>query len=81
MGSDTEGQKIENYKIHVEAPVGAAVYFDGEYMGIAPVSFQKISGEHTIIFRQNGYETKTYTVTISSDKADSHYSYPALVPN
>lgn len=81
MGSDMEGQKIENYKIHVEAPVGAAAYFDGEYMGIAPVSFQKISGEHTIIFRQNGYETKTYTVTISSDKADSHYNYPALVPN
>lgn len=81
MGTDASGEVIENYKIHVEAPAGAAVYFDGEYMGIAPVSFQKISGEHTIIFKQNGYETKTYTVTISSDKADSHYSYPALVPN
>lgn len=81
MGSDTEGVKIENYRIHVEAPVGAAVYFDGEYKGIAPVSFQKVSGEHTIIFRQNGYETKTYTVTISSDKADTHYSYPSLEPN
>lgn len=81
MGSDTEGEKVENYRIHVEAPVGAAVYFDGEYKGIAPVSFQKVSGEHTIIFRQNGYETKTYTVTISSDKADTHYSYPSLEPN
>ncbi|MBO5277958.1 MAG: PEGA domain-containing protein [Lachnospiraceae bacterium] len=81
MGSDMDHEKIEGYKIHVEAPSGASVYFDGEYVGVAPVSFDKVSGEHTIIFKQNGYEPKTYTVTISSDKADSHYSYPALVPN
>lgn len=81
MGSDMSSEKIAGYKIHVEAPVGASVYFDGEYVGVAPVSFDKISGEHTIIFKQDGYEPKTYTVTISSDKADSHYSYPALVPN
>lgn len=81
MGSDMNSEKIEGYKIHVEAPSGAAVYFDGEYVGVAPVSFDKVSGEHTIIFKQSGYEPKTYTVTISSDKADSHYSYPALVPN
>lgn len=81
MGNDMDSETIENYKIHVEAPVGAGVYFDGEYVGIAPVSFDKVSGEHTIIFKQDGYEPKSYTVTISSDKADSHYSYPALVPN
>lgn len=81
MGSEIQGMVIENAKIHVEAPVGAAVYFDGEYVGVAPVSFQKVSGEHTIIFRQNGYETKSYTVTISASKTDSHYSYPALEPN
>lgn len=81
MGSEIQGMVIENCKIHVEAPVGAAVYFDGEYVGVAPVSFQKVSGEHTIIFRQNGYETKSYAVTISSNKTDSHYSYPALAPN
>lgn len=81
MGGDMNSEKIEGYKIHVEAPSGAAVYFDGEYVGVAPVSFDKVSGEHTIIFKQNGYEPKTYTVTISSEKADSHYSYPALVPN
>lgn len=80
MGNDMETKKIENYKIHVEAPAGASVYFDGEYVGVAPVSFQKVSGEHTIIFRQDGYKTKTYTITVSEDKADSHYSYPALVP-
>ncbi len=81
MGSEIQGMVIEDAKIHVEAPVGAAVYFDGEYVGVAPVSFQKVSGEHTIIFRQNGYETKSYTVTISASKTDSHYSYPALTPN
>lgn len=81
MESEVPVRVIEGYKIHVEAPVGAAVYFDGEYIGVAPVSFQKVSGDHTIIFRQNGYETKTYTVTISDSEADSHYSYPALAPN
>lgn len=84
MGNDNngavEGETVGAYKIHVEAPQGASVYFDGEYMGVAPVSFQKVSGEHTIIFKQDGYETKTYTVTISDAKADSHYSYPALKP-
>lgn len=84
MGNDndspTDGEKVGDYKIHVEAPSGASVYFDGEYMGVAPVSFQKVSGEHTIIFKQSGYETKTYTVTISDVKADCHYSYPSLRP-
>ena len=81
MESEVPVRAIEGYKIHVEAPVGAAVYFDGEYVGVAPVSFQKVSGEHVIIFRQNGYETKSYSVTISDSEADSHYSYPALAPN
>ncbi len=78
--SPTDGEKVGDYKIHVEAPSGASVYFDGEYMGVAPVSFQKVSGEHTIIFKQSGYETKTYTVTISDTMADCHYSYPTLKP-
>lgn len=84
MGDDNDGtadsKEIGDYKIHVEAPSGASVYFDGEYMGVAPVSFQKVSGEHTIIFKQSGYETKTYTVTISDTMADCHYSYPTLKP-
>lgn len=84
MGNDSDGtvtgDKVGDYRIHIEAPQGASVYFDGAYMGVAPVSFQKISGEHTIIFRQSGYETKSYTVTISDAEADSHYSYPALKP-
>ena len=81
MGSEIQGKVIEGAKIHVETPIGAAVYFDGEYVGVAPVSFQKVSGEHTIIFRQNGYETKSYAVTVSASQTDSHYSYPALAPN
>lgn len=79
-GANT-GNEIADYKVHIEAPVGVSVYFDGVYQGIAPVSFTKQSGEHTIILKQEGYATKAHTVTISSDKADSHYSFPALVPN
>lgn len=70
----------EGGRIHVEAPVGASVYLDGVFQGVAPVSFPKTNGEHTIVLKQNGYETKTYTVNISENQTDSHYSYPALVP-
>lgn len=70
----------EGGRIHVEAPVGASVYLDGVFQGVAPISFPKTNGEHTIVLKQNGYETKTYTVNISENQTDSHYSYPALVP-
>lgn len=78
-GADAS-QEITDYNIHIEAPQGAAVYFDGEYKGVVPVSFPKYSGQHTIILQQTGYVTKTYTLEISSDKADSHYSFGGLVP-
>ena len=79
-GANT-GKEITDYKVHIEAPSGVSVYFDGVYQGIAPVSFTKQSGEHTIILKQEGYATKAHTITISGDKADSHYSFPALVAN
>ena len=79
-GANT-GKEITDYKVHIEAPSGVSVYFDGVYQGIAPVSFTKQSGEHTIILKQEGYATKAHTITISADKADSHYSFPALAPN
>lgn len=72
---------VSGFKIHITEPSDTEVYFDGDFLGTTPVSLTKVSGEHTIILRKDGYETKTYTVNISSDQIDSYYSFPALAKN
>lgn len=72
---------VSEYKIHILEPSRTDVYFDGDYVGTAPVSLTKVSGEHTIILKKDGCVTKTYTVNISSDQIDSYYSFPALAEN
>jgi len=65
-------------KLHVDGPEGAEVYFDGNYMGIAPVSFTKSSGTHVITLRKTDYVTKSYTVTLSNENVDEKYSFDEL---
>lgn len=72
---------VSGYKIHITEPSQTEVYFDGSYIGTAPVTLTKVSGEHTIILKKDGCVTKTYTVNISSDQIDSYYSFPALAEN
>lgn len=79
-GSISSGD-VSAYKIHIMEPSQTEVYFDGDYIGISPVTLTKVSGEHTIILKKDGYVTKTYTVNITSDQIDSYYSFPALATN
>ena len=73
------GEKdVSKYKIHVESPIGAEVYFDSEYVGIAPLEFEKQSGLHTIIFKRDGYQMKAYVMEISAEACDEHYSFLPL---
>lgn len=73
------GEKdVSKYKIHIESPVGAEVYFDSEYIGVAPLSFEKQSGLHTIIFKRDGYQMKAYVMEISEEACDEHYSFLPL---
>jgi hypothetical protein len=65
--------------IYVQKPVGASVYMDGTFMGIAPVSFEKVIGSRVITLILEGYETKSYTVDILDDKLDTYFSLPDLV--
>lgn len=78
--SVSEGD-VSAYKIHIMEPSQTEVYFDGDYIGISPVTLTKVSGEHTIILKKDGYVTKTYTVNITSDQIDSYYSFPVLAEN
>lgn len=68
-----------DYMVHIEAPEGAEVYLDGNYVGIAPCSFKKVSGVHVIILRQSGYETRSYTIQVDNEDKDSHFSFAELI--
>lgn len=68
------------YKVYVDAPEGAEVYLDGNYMGISPCSFPKKAGAHVITLRRTGYETRSYTVQVDKEKKDISYSFADLLP-
>ena len=68
-----------NNLINIISPIGAKVYLDGVYKGVAPLSFEKIAGEHTIIFKLDGYITKSYTIDVSDDTEDMILSFPAML--
>lgn len=67
------------YKVYVDAPEGAEVYLDGNYVGIAPCSFKKNAGSHVITLRCTGYETRSYTVSVDDEDRDISYSFADLV--
>lgn len=72
------GEKTAN-KVIVAAPIGASIYFDGEYIGVTPISFTKVTGSHIITLSQTGYLSKSYTVTFTDDGKDETVTYDALV--
>lgn len=75
-----EKEKLAQYKVFVDAPEGAEVYVDGNYVGIAPMSFAKSAGSHIITLRRSGYETRSYTISVDSEYKDVTYSFAELVP-
>lgn len=69
------------YKVYVDAPEGAEVYLDGNYVGISPCSFRKTTGAHIVTLRRTGYETRSYTVQVDDEEKDISYSFADLVKN
>ena len=70
---------IDGYKIYFDKPYDAELYFDGSYVGMIPTNVTKISGSHEIILKKDGYETKSYRISIDSDQVDLTYTFPDLV--
>ena len=66
------------YQVYVDAPEGVEVYLDGNYVGISPVSFRKVVGEHVITLRLSGYETRSYTIHVDEEDRDISYSFAEL---
>lgn len=69
---------VQGSRIYIDAPETAEVYFDGIYKGIVPCSFIKESGTHVITLRKDGYETRTFTVTLDNSTQNETYSFSAL---
>ncbi|MBD5547859.1 MAG: hypothetical protein HDQ97_10740 [Lachnospiraceae bacterium] len=70
----------EGSRITIEAPAGVDVYQDNLYKGIAPVTYPKTAGEHTITLRKTGCITRSYSITVPDDNQDVTYSFPELEP-
>ena len=50
------------------------VYFDSTYVGIAPVTFDMVTGTHVISIL-NGTEINSYTVTLAEGGDDVEYDF------
>ena len=67
------------YKVTIDAPIGAEVYVDGNYVGIAPISFAKVEGIHVVTLRKTGYSTRSYTINVDGEEKDASFSFSDLV--
>ena len=76
---DTGNKVIEGYRIYVDEPNGAELYFDGNYIGLIPCSIAKISGNHEIIIKKAGYETKSYRINIDRQETNLKYEFPPMI--
>lgn len=79
-----ESSEIENAvtgnRVYIDGPQDVEVYLDGNYIGISPVNFKKVTGSHTITLRKTGYQAKSYTVYLYDDGQDITYSFTDLEP-
>lgn len=66
-------------KVYIDAPEGAELYLDGNYVGIVPASFAKTTGNIVITLRKNGYQTRSYSINLEDLTTDSHYSFSELL--
>lgn len=65
-------------KVYVNTPAGASVYVDGDFVGTAPVFFDKTLGTHTITLYKTGYLIKSYTIECTNTGADDNYNFSDL---
>jgi hypothetical protein len=59
-------------------PSGAAVYVDGDYRGVSPLTLSLYTGTHTLVIRLSGYNDWSTTVSVSA--GSSQTVSPTLSP-
>lgn len=72
------GTTSTSAKVYIDGPEGTEIYVDGNYVGIAPISFTKPEGSVVVTLRKNGYQTRSYTIQLEDDDKDVHYSFSDL---
>ena len=82
--NDTEDEEVKvrndsSHTISFRKPEGATLSFDGRVIGDVPCEITKVTGEHEITLKMDGYETQNYTVDIADDGEDVVYSFPEMV--
>lgn len=73
--TDSSGNIVsQKNKVTVSGPEGGYIYFDGKYMGTAPVTFSLVTGQHVISVLYNN-EINSYTVNLSEGGDDVKYDF------
>lgn len=67
-----------DYRVYIDAPVGAELYLDGSYIGVVPTNFAKKAGTYVISLRKEGYQTRSYTLQVDDANKDVSYSFSNL---
>ena len=75
----SSGVTIAGYYVTFEAPKGVEAYLDGNYLGVTPISFTKVSGVHTVSLKKKGYKNRSFTINIDSERNNAVYSFPDLI--
>jgi len=72
--------QVSYNRVFINAPAGAEVYIDGNYVGIAPCSFKKTEGSHVVTLSLSGYNTRSYTISVDNSDSDMSFSFTDLEP-
>ena len=61
-------------RVYIDGPAGAAIYFDDSYLGVAPLDFAMVTGQHMFIVI-SGTTIKSYTVNLVEGADDVRYDF------
>ena len=73
------GENKTSAKVYIDAPSGAELYLDGNYVGVVPASFDKKVGTIVITLKKEGCQTRSYTINLEEASTDSRYSFSDLL--
>ena len=61
-------------RVYIDGPTGAIIYFDDSFLGVAPLDFAMVTGQHTFIVL-SGSTVKSYTVNLVEGADDVRYDF------
>jgi len=64
-----------NNAIYVLGPAGAEIYLDGEYLGTAPIDFEKIIGSYVLTVIRTDGAVKNFNCSETDNGRDSYYNF------